>query len=112
MRKPSRDWCKLRCKGTSSRWTTTKWTVCRNACVRPDDRRCAMAAIGVFLEKGWNDHVTDLAGVAARLDGALPLLKREPAQAGDFLALAEHVLVAHLGDADAMARWIDRIGPM
>ena len=68
--------------------------------------------IGDFIEQGWNDHVTDLAGVAARLDGALPLLKREPAKTGDFLALAEHVLVCHLGDADAMAGWVERLAPL
>ena len=64
-----------------------------------------MATIDDFIEKGWNDHVTDLAGVAARLDRALPLLKREPAKAGAFLALAEHVLLSHLGGRiDAILR--------
>jgi hypothetical protein len=68
--------------------------------------------IDEFIEQGWNDHVDDLAGVAARLEQGLPLLKRDPAQVGDFLALVEHVVISHLGDADGMARWIERLVPV
>jgi len=68
--------------------------------------------IGDFIEQAWNDHVDDLAGVTARLDRALPMLKREPARVGDFVALAEHVLLSHQGDADAMAHWLDRLAPL
>jgi len=72
----------------------------------------ATTTIEQFIEHAWNDHVEDLAGVAARLDQGWPLLKREPAKVGDFIALIEHVVVSHLGDADAMARWIDRLAPL
>ena len=72
----------------------------------------ATTTLDEFIAQGWNDHDENLAGVVARLDQALPLVKREPARAGDFLALAEHVLVSHLGDADAMARWLDRLAPL
>jgi len=68
--------------------------------------------IGEFIEQARNDHVDDLHGVALRLEAAWPLLRREPAGTGDFLALAEHILVDHLGDVDAMARWLDRLAPM
>ncbi|HEX6364012.1 MAG TPA: hypothetical protein VFZ93_13735, partial [Albitalea sp.] len=68
--------------------------------------------LGEFIEHAWNQHVDDLAGVAARLDQGLPLLKREPERTGEFVDLVEHVLVAHLGDADTMARWIERLAPL
>jgi hypothetical protein len=68
--------------------------------------------IGDFIEQGWNDHDSDLAGVADRLDAGLPLLKREPAKTGEFVGLVEHVVLSHLGDADAMSRWIERLAPL
>jgi hypothetical protein len=68
--------------------------------------------IDEFIEQGWNDHIHDLAGVAARLDKGLPLVKRDPAKAADFLGLVEHVVVSHMGDADTMARWIERLAPL
>jgi hypothetical protein len=68
--------------------------------------------IDEFIEQGWNDHADDPAGVAARLDEGLPLARREPAKMVDFIALVEHVVVSHLGDADAMMRWIGRLAPI
>ena len=69
-------------------------------------------AMDRFIEQGWNDHVNDAAGVAARLAQARPLLDAEPEKAADFARLAEHVLLGHLGDAAAMAPWLERLAPI
>lgn len=65
-----------------------------------------------FIDTAWNDHTTDPRGVAARLPAARALLEASPGKAGDFAALAEHVLVEHLGDAPAMSLWLDWLAPM
>ena len=58
--------------------------------------------IADFIDQAWNDHASDAASVAQRLPQGLALLAADPAQAGAFAQLAEHVLVGHLADADAM----------
>lgn len=68
--------------------------------------------IADFIDAAWNDHVTDPHGVAARLSDARPLLEAEPQQVGAFLQLAEHLLLGHLGDADAMTQWLDLAEPL
>jgi hypothetical protein len=68
--------------------------------------------IAGFIEHAWGEHAEDASGVAARLAQAVPLLNREPERTGDFMTLAGHVLLAHLGDADAMAHWVDRLAPL
>jgi hypothetical protein len=68
--------------------------------------------IAPFIEKAWDDHVSDSAGVAARFAGAMPLLEREPVHTADFVGIVEHVLLAHLGDADAMEPWLARLAPL
>jgi hypothetical protein len=68
--------------------------------------------IAEFIDAAWNDHVADPRGVAARLPAARPLLERDPAQVGAFLQLAEHLLLGHLGDADAIRSWLDWAEPL
>lgn len=68
--------------------------------------------IADVIDAAWNDHATDSRGVAARLTAARPLLEREPAQVGAFMWLAEHLLLAHLADPDAMEPWIAVAGPL
>src|SRR5258706_4240147 len=60
--------------------------------------------IAEFIEQAWNDHVTDLAGTAARIEPELSQVADARDQVGAFAQLAEHVWVAHLGDADTMER--------
>jgi len=62
--------------------------------------------LSAFLEAAWNDHAADPAAVVARLPAARPLLEREPAQWPAFLQFAEHLLLGHLGDADAIEPWL------
>lgn len=68
--------------------------------------------IGQFIERAWNDHADDTVGVAARMPLARALLEAAPDKAGDFAALAEHVFIEHLGDAQAMAAWFEVLAPM
>lgn len=68
--------------------------------------------IAGFIDAAWNDHAADPRGVAARLAAARPLLEAQTAQVGEFLWLAEHVLLGHLGDADAMQPWLDVTAPL
>jgi hypothetical protein len=65
-----------------------------------------------FIAAAWNEHETDLRGAARRLADAKPLLAQEPEQAGAFIQLAEHLLLAHLGDTDAMAPWFAVLAPL
>jgi hypothetical protein len=62
--------------------------------------------VGDFLDAAWDAHAGDPAGVAARLPAAMAMLEREPAQAGAFLQFAEHLLLGHLGDPDALEPWL------
>lgn len=62
--------------------------------------------IGDFIDAAWDAHTTDPHGVAARLADAKPLLEREPAQLGAFLMFAEHLLLGHLADPDALEPWL------
>jgi tetratricopeptide (TPR) repeat protein len=55
-----------------------------------------------FFSKGWADHATDAAVVAARLPDALPLLSH-PDEIAQLANLATHVVGEHL------ARWSDGI---
>jgi len=57
-----------------------------------------------FIEQAWIEHVTDEAGVAARIEAQAPRLAEAPDQLGAFLGLAQHVLIGHRGDAPAMER--------
>ena len=61
--------------------------------------------VAQLIDRAWNDHAADPAGVAARLETQLPLLSQAPEHAAAFTRLAEHVLVGHLGDAGAMDRF-------
>src|SRR5258706_252637 len=45
--------------------------------------------IAEFIEQAWNDHVTDLAGTAARIEPELSQLADAPDQVGAFAQLAE-----------------------
>ena len=70
-----------------------------------------MTTITEFIDQAWNDHAGNPQGVAARLPQAVALLEQAPDKTGDFAQLAEHVLVAHLGDGDAMARCLASLAP-
>ncbi|HUG22522.1 hypothetical protein [Piscinibacter sp.] len=70
-----------------------------------------MTTIAEFIDQAWNDHIGDPQGVAARLPQGVALLEQAPDKAGDFAQLAEHVLVAHLGDGDALARCLASLAP-
>jgi len=65
-----------------------------------------------FIDAAWSEHERDLRGVAARLPEAKPLLAQEPEQAAAFVQLAEHLLLGHLGDADAMEPWFAVLAPL
>jgi len=67
-----------------------------------------MSGIDAFIEQSWNDHVTDLPAVLARLDEGLALLAESPARVKDFLQLAAHLHLEHRGDAQAMQSVLDR----
>lgn len=65
-----------------------------------------------FIDAAWNDHAADPQAVAARLPEARGLIEREPDQVGDFLGLAEHLLLGHLADPDAMEPWLAMAEPL
>jgi hypothetical protein len=69
-------------------------------------------SIAEFIDRAWDEHVNDSAGVAARFVDAMPLLEREPSHTAAFVGTVEHVLLAHLGDADAMQPWLARLAPL
>jgi hypothetical protein len=71
-----------------------------------------MTTIAEFIDRAWDEHVGDAQGVAARLPQGVALLEQAPDKTGDFAQLAEHVLVAHLGDGDAMARCMQSLAPL
>jgi hypothetical protein len=66
-----------------------------------------MSGIDTFIEQAWNDHVSDLPAVVARLDEGFTLLAESPARLNDFLQLAAHVHLEHRGDAQAMQSVLD-----
>jgi len=68
--------------------------------------------IGDFIDGAWNDHASDARAVAARLPAARPLLAREPQQLAALVQITEHVLLGHLGDADAMEPWLAEWAPL
>ena len=70
-----------------------------------------MSGIDGFIEQAWNDHVTDLPAVVARLDEGLALLAESPSKLNDFLQLAAHLHLEHRGDAQAMQQVLDRSAP-
>lgn len=68
--------------------------------------------IAEFIDAAWTEHAADPRGVATRLADAQPLLEREPRQVGAFLWIAEHLLLGHLGDADAMEPCLALAAPL
>lgn len=70
------------------------------------------ATIDEFMALAWDEHTADPAGVAARIGGARPLIEQSPNKVGDFLWLAEHVLLGHLGDAGALEPWFAVLAPL
>jgi hypothetical protein len=64
-----------------------------------------------LLDAAWDAHAADPRGVAARLSAAMPQLEREPAQVAPFLQFAEHLLLGHLGDPDALEPWLALAAP-
>jgi len=68
--------------------------------------------IGDFIDQAWTDHASDARAVAVRLPAARPLLAREPQQLAALVQLTEHVLLGHLGDADAIEPWLAEWAPL
>jgi hypothetical protein len=64
-----------------------------------------------FLAAAWNDHATDPQGVLVGLHEGLALIETSPDHAAAFAHLVEHVVVAHLADADAMPPWHAALAP-
>lgn len=66
-------------------------------------------SVADFIELAWNEHVSDEAGVASRIEAQAPRLAEAPEQLGAFLGLAQHVLIGHRGDAPAMERCLQSL---
>ncbi|WP_280153405.1 hypothetical protein [Piscinibacter sp. XHJ-5] len=71
-----------------------------------------MTTMAAFIEQAWTDHATDEAGVATRVEAQTAQLAHAPEQIASFLALAQHVLISHRGDAAAMERCLQRVADM
>lgn len=67
-----------------------------------------MTAIASFIERAWNDHVSDLPAVMARFGEGFALLEEAPTELNGFLQLAEHLHIVHHGDAAGMQAVLDR----
>jgi hypothetical protein len=70
-----------------------------------------MTAAQHFIDQAFDDHAADPRGVAARLDHGFALLAEAPELADAFARLTEHVLLGHLDDGAALARWIGQLAP-
>ncbi len=74
------------------------------------DPLAAAEDLGAFVEAGWNVHANRPAEVLAALRARAPALGADDASAA-AIGLAEHVALAHLHDAAALASLLDALPP-
>lgn len=61
-----------------------------------------------FIDQAWNDHATDAAAVAKRLDDGIALVADE-SQLNQLMNLGQHVLGGHLGQWQQGVAFIERL---
>jgi hypothetical protein len=64
------------------------------------------------INQVWSEHGDDLRAAVVRLDAVRGLLDESPDKLGDFVDIAEHVLLGHLADVDTWASWLAHLAPL
>ena len=64
-----------------------------------------------FIDKAWEDHATDAAAVARRLDDGIVLVTDEP-QLNQLMNLGQHVHGEHLGQWQQGIEFVERLGAL